>query len=248
MVIRTAILLWTATALHAQPAPQPPCDAPPVPAYSETGAAPAVKVWEHIDWAPSSCTGWTQAPSAMLIATAARFRFAESADGLRRRIGTVSDMTGLRYWSTTHQSWQTLILDAHAVAGRDSDRRRANFTLDEIRPGRVLYISQQDNLLGTVTYELRILWASADRIVFSNANVSAVRYLGLTLFEPGDLQSICFLDRESKDVWRYYNLTRMPKQAAVLTMGRNASMINRAVAVYRHLAGIPADQDPPAAR
>jgi hypothetical protein len=62
------------------------------------------------------------------------------------------------------------------------------------------------------------------------------------------MQSICFLDRESKDVWRYYNLTRMPKQASVLTMGHDASFINRAVALYRYLAGIPADQEPPAAR
>jgi hypothetical protein len=87
-----------------------------------------------------------------------------------------------------------------------------------------------------------------NRIVFATRNAAAISMLGLTLFQPDEIQSICFLDRESKGIWRYYNLTRMPKQASVLTMGHNASLVNRAVAVYRYLAGIPADQEPPAAR
>jgi hypothetical protein len=84
--------------------------------------------------------------------------------------------------------------------------------------------------------------------VLSTRNASAIRYFGLPLFQPGEIQSICFLDREPKDVWRYYTLTRMAKQASIVTMGQTASLVNRAVAMFRYLAAIPADREPPAAR
>jgi len=74
----------------------------------------------------------------------------------------------------------------------------------------------------------------------------AVRYLLMPIFRPGGMQSITFLDRESQDVWRYYSLTRTSKNASLLTAGYEASSINRAVAFYRYLAGIPTDKEPPA--
>jgi hypothetical protein len=60
------------------------------------------------------------------------------------------------------------------------------------------------------------------------------------------MQSIYFFDRESQDVWRYYAIARTSKIASLLTLGNNASYINRAVAFYRFLTGIPTDKEPPA--
>ena len=74
-----------------------------------------------------------------------------------------------------------------------------------------------------------------------------MRYMFLTLFNPGEMQSVYFLDRESDDVWRYYSLVRTGRNASRLATGHESSSINRAVAFYRFLAGIPADQEPPAA-
>ena len=68
------------------------------------------------------------------------------------------------------------------------------------------------------------------------------------LFSPGEVQSVYFLDREPDNVWRYYSVARTDKKANSLTAGHEASSINRAVAYYRHLAGIPTGQEPPAAR
>ena len=139
---------------------------------------------------------------------------------------------------------QPLIIEAYALTGVEGERRK-DFALDEIAAGRSLDVLQEDNLLGKATYEMRVASAAADRLVFATENKTTIRYFGLPLFQPGEIQSICFLDRESKDVWRYYNLARMAKQASILTMGQDASLINRAVAFYRYLAGIPADQEPP---
>ena len=62
------------------------------------------------------------------------------------------------------------------------------------------------------------------------------------------MQSIYFLDRESENVWRCYSITRTGKNANRLITGNESPTINRAVAFYRNLVGIPTDQEPPAAR
>lgn len=237
--------LLAALALHAQP--QPPCGGTPIPPYPALTDPPTVRVWEQSDWKPPACIGWTPSDSATLVATAARFHEPGGADALRGRIGAVSKMTGLVYWSTTAQKWQKLILDAYTLTGT-SGTRRDDFAPGEILPGVTLCVLQHDNLLGKVVYNVRIAAASPEHIVFSSGNAETIRYLGLPLFQSGDIQSICFLDRESKDVWRYYSILRMPKQSAILTLGHNASLINRAVAFFRYLAAIPAHQEPPAAR
>ena len=126
--------------------------------------------------------------------------------------------------------------------------RRQDFTPDEMKAGKVLYLEQADNLSGAATYRMRIAEASADRLVFEVENVGPMRYLFLTLFDPGEMQSVYFLDRESDDVWRYYSMVRTGRNASRLATGHEASSINRAVAFYRSLAGIPTDQEPPAAR
>jgi hypothetical protein len=251
MVHRPVFLLaalCAALSLQAEPAPQPPCGSQPFPPYPEEIGSPVVKIWERSDWAPPPCIGWSASASATVVVTVARFRYSGGAEGLRRRIGAVSAMSGLPYWSTTQQKWQPLIIQAYALDGTDGERRREDFAPDEIAAGRSLAVRQEDNLLGKATYEMRIATAAAGRLVFGTGNRTTIRYFGLPLFQPGEIQSICFLDRESQDVWRYYNVTRMAKQASLLTMGHNASLINRAVAFYRYLAGIPAAQEPPAAR
>jgi hypothetical protein len=75
-----------------------------------------------------------------------------------------------------------------------------------------------------------------------------MRYLFVPVFHPGEMQSIYFLDRESANTWRYYSIVRTGKNANSLIPANEASSINRAVAFFRWLAGIPGDQEPPAAR
>jgi len=95
---------------------------------------------------------------------------------------------------------------------------------------------------------MHIAEASADRVVIDVEDVSTMHYHFITVFHPGEMQSIYFLDRELEDVWRYYSIVRIGKNANQLMAGNESSAVNRAVAFYRHLVGIPTDQVPPAAR
>jgi hypothetical protein len=237
---------------YAQSGPQPPCGEAAVPAYPDVDNPPNVKFWSEPefgrDWSPPACTGWSVPGYSTLITTTARFRYTSGTDGLLRHIGAISELAGMRYWSTTHQQWQTLILSAHALTGWQSGRRRQDFTPDEMQAGKVLYLQQADNLSGTAIVRMHIVEVSADRLVFDLENVSTMRYFVVTLFHPGEMQSIYFLDRESADVWRYYGIARTGRNSSRLATGHESSSINRAVAFYRSLAGIPTDQEPPAAR
>jgi hypothetical protein len=224
----------------------------PVPAYPNLDSSPVVKSWSESevgrDWKPPACTGWAAPGFSSLITTAARFRYTGGADGLLRRVGSISGLAGMRYWSVTHKQWQTLIVSAYALTDPQPDHRRQDFTPSEMTQGKLLYLEQTDNLSGASTYRMRIAEATEDRLVFEVENVAPIRYLFLTLFDPGEMQWIYFLDRESEDVWRYYGIVRTGRNASRLATEHESSSINRAVAFYRVLAGIPTDQDPPAAR
>ena len=163
-------------------------------------------------------------------------------------IGAISELAGVHYWSTTHKQWQTLIVDAYALTDSQPGRRRKDFTSDELTEGKVLYFEQVDNLSGKAIYRMHIVESSASRLVFDVENVNTMRYYFIPILHPGDLQSMYFLDRESDNVWRYYSIVRVGKNANGLITGNESSSINRAVAFYRYLVGIPTTQEPPGAR
>lgn len=232
--------------------PQSPCGRDAIPAWPGIDDPAIVKSWSRVelghDWIPPACTGWTAPGFTSLVTITARFRHSSDTTDLLRHVGGISALAGMRYWSTTHQRWEKLILDAHALTGFQSNQRRADFTPDEMRQGDILYFEQADNLSGRAVFRLHIAEASPDRIVFDMENASTIRYLLVPVFRPGEMQSIYFLDRESDDVWRFYSIMRMGKNANWLVAGNESSAINRAVAFYRSLVGIPAAQEPPAAR
>ena len=228
--------------------PQPPCGNAPFPAYPSLDSPPVAQVWGSAGWTPPSCTGWAASDPSTLVAVVSRFRHNSGLDGLRRRIGAVSELAGMLYWSTSNQGWRPLIASAYALSGPAGDQPRKDFSPEEVAEGRNLYFQQEDSLFGKAAYRVRVLSASANRIVFATENSGAIRYLGIPVFPPGEIQAICFLERESEGVWRYYSIARIGKQASLLTAGHEASLINRAVASYRYLAGVPLDKEPPAAR
>ncbi len=232
--------------------PQPPCGTEPIPPIPGLDASAIVKSWSKTDfgsnWRPPACTGWTAMGFATLVTIGARFRTAAEGEGLLRHMGAISELSGVRYWSTKNKQWQTLIVDAYAVTDSQTGQRRADFAPEEMKKGKIFYFEQVDNLSGKVMYRMQIAEASAGRVVVEVENVSTVHYLFLTLFHPGELQTVYFLDRESENVWRYYSIVRIGVHASRIVSGNESSTVNRAVAFYRHFVGIPTDREPPAVR
>jgi len=224
----------------------------PNPPYPGLEHSPSFKVWDRAslghEWKAPGCIGWTASGFATLVTTVARFRHSTGVEGLLSRVAAISRFTGIRYWSTTRQQWKPLIVNASALEGASGSQRRQDFSTADLVTGAMLYFQQSDSLTGKATYRLHIQSVSQDRLVYETENITALRYLMVPIFPPHELQAIYFLDRESSDIWRYYSIARTGKNANGLATGHDASTINRAVAFFRYLAGIPTDQEPPAAR
>jgi hypothetical protein len=250
LLVLLAAIFGGEAANNVDSGPVPPCGGATVPPYSDVDKPPTVKAWDRSDlapdWTPPVCTGWTTPGFRSLVVAVARFRHNSRVEGLLRRIGAISELAGVRYWSTTHKQWQTLIVSAYALSGPAGGQRRKDFSPEEIAEDKSLYYQQEDNLSGKATYRMHIQSISPDRLVFDTENVSTMRYFLLPIFHPGEMQSIYFFERESQDVWRYYSITRTGANASKLAGGHAASSINRAVAFYRYLAAIPTDLEPPA--
>jgi hypothetical protein len=198
-------------------------------------------VWTSAElgsWTPPACTGFTAKGDGVLVAVAGSFPFAGSAGALLARFGAVSALKGLKYWSVTEVGWRTLITKATALEGPKVDRPRPDFTLAEMRSGADLYFAQSENRAGgDVVYRMRVLYFGRDRFVVGIDNVSPVsRYL-ITLFNPGDLISVHFLERRGAGVWGYYGLAWAGDSLVSRLAVPQASYVNRALALYRHFLG-----------
>ena len=85
-------------------------------------------------------------------------------------------------------------------------------------------------------------------VAFGTDGTSVAAFALVPLLRPREMQSIYFLNRESERVWLYYGMVRTGKNANKRVAGNESSSINRAVAFYRFIVGVPTDQEPPAAR
>lgn len=247
-----AAFSFSASALAA---PQPPCEtAAASPAFPAPGAVPAVATWhaaDLADWQPPSCTGWNAASadrSKLVVAIAGSFRFDGAIDRLLARIAAISTLRNVQYWSTTESKWRPLAYDASALAGPDAKSRRPDFTAAELSNGAALYYWENDTRSGEVVTRLAVRARSADRAVMTTENVTPIRRFLVTLFPPGALQTVLVLRRISPKVWGAYLLSRTSNESSILAGGHEASYINRAAALYRQIAAIPTNQEPPAMR
>ena len=260
-ILAAAFLASGISAVGAAPTPatEPllPCAAGerPFPIYPATAdAEPAIYVWTPRDlgggrWPPPDCLAWGSDPTfKLLVAVAGRFRFAGRAEDLAARFGEISTLPDIRYWSVHDKRWLPLVTAAVALDGPDPQRTRRDFAASDIRPGADLYYAQTDNRSArAVIYRLHIIEIGPGRLSIEATNVTPVRYSVLTLFEPGALRTAYFLTRLGPDNWGYYSLTRTGAGTSTFAGGHASSYVNRAVALYRHVVGIPTDREPPAA-
>jgi hypothetical protein len=242
-----AALTLIAGAAGATEWPRPPCGGSPVPAYPTAPGSPNIQSQPVRGWTPPTCLGWNGTAPTEIVAIAGRLHESSGADALLARFGAISQMIGVRYWSTTEQAWRNLFHEAFAVTDVTGAHRRDDFRPEELQPGASLHLAERDGRSsGVVIYRMRVIARTPDRVVVNVVNASPVGVSVVTLFKPGELQTTYFLERLGPDDWGYFGLWGLT--TGVLTGGHLASAINRAVALYRQFVGIPSDQEPPPAR
>ena len=226
----------------------------PLPAYAEPGVAAERARLERQSSGARLAAAVVHPPGRRPMPTcwsrlAGSFRYDGEIDGLLARIGAISSKKGVRYWSTTEKNWQMLVTDAFALSGPDAALRRADFKPAELTKGQSHSLCAERQ---PQRRQLRLPRARARRRprarVIESENLTPIKKMMVTLYRPGDLQTLYVIERRAPGQWNFYSLTRTRMASSMLPTGSEASYINRSVAFYRHVAGIPTDQEPPAAR
>ena len=143
-----AVAIALATPLSTSAQPVPPCIAPqvpPVPAWSEAAAAPNLGVWHEVALdLGASCPRALDGPAELVVALATRFRHEGGVAELAERVGAISALEGLPYWSVSDGRWRPLISVSHAIASAGETDPRPDFSAAEVLSGRTLYTAQRD--------------------------------------------------------------------------------------------------------
>lgn len=241
-------LAWAAGSV-----PQLPCGMPAYPVFPATDGPPNVEVWTGgelgADWNPPACSGMDKVPTAFAVGLAGHFASELDTDGLLARVGSISNLRTVRYWSGTDRRWNPLFVEASGLAGPDPASTRGDFSADDIRSGAPLYFLSKDNRSGNAAVtRIALKDIGPGHIVLEMANVSALRWWVFELEPAGGMQTLYFLDRQSDGSWRFYSFARARASSFLLIRFiPRSSFVNRAVAMYRYIAGVPTDRDPPAA-
>jgi hypothetical protein len=244
-----AVLLMPVSAVAGEPvSPCPPIAASAFPAL---GAPPVVAVWHEKElsrenWSPPSCTGWAAAArSRLLVTLAGQFKFHGTLASLAERIGAISSMREIRYWSADKKAWRPVVNDASALTSPSPLSRRDDFKAGDLNQGARLYYRETDEDDHETVYRLDVLANSADSLVLANENITPIKRFVFTIFKPSTLQSIVILQRLSANTFGVYMLNRTDKRASPLSDGHEETYLNRALAFYRKLIGAKTDLETP---
>jgi hypothetical protein len=238
------MMIMSPLVFAAEHPPQTPCGTAPNPPYAQADAQPNVRVWNGGDQRVrinAHCNASAE-DFKVVIGLAGALHFEGTADQLLARIGAVSQMQGIRYWSVTDKQWRVLVTRSGAVRSASAEEPRTDFSAAEMKQGRDLFFAQRDSRsTGQVVYRMRVLEFTPDRLAVESENVSPIKTFVFTWFRPGELRTVHFLTRLSAGVWNYYALTAVDAKQSDSHM---SSLINRAAALYRYVVGQPTDQEP----
>lgn len=230
---------------------RPPCEGTSAPAYGKPGGPPAIMVWPESSlnksaWAAAPCLHWGGGKMRLAVALAATLN-ATSLDELLVRFGALSRYKSIRFWSVMYETWDDFVDSSGFVDGPEGQQVLPDYAPADYVTGRDFYYFEASRA-GRTIHRMTVRKRSPDRIEIATENITPIRFAMATLFEPGALQSVTFFDRRSSSEWGYFQTIGVGLGSSFITVQSTSPYINRLTALYRYLAGIPTDRDPPAAR
>jgi hypothetical protein len=136
-----------------------------------------------------------------------------------------------------------------ALKGSDPASRRPDFKPAEFVTGaRLHFVQDATESLGPIVHQLIVRERSAARLVMTTRNVNKGRVYGWPVIDPGGLEGFFMVEREAGPIWRYYALTRAYILVSDAMAPPPEDHLSKAVALFRFIAGMPTDAEPPALR
>jgi len=197
-------------------------------------------------WQAPLCMNWPQAPFSLLLAASGNFEFGGSSTKLATRIGRISAFNTIQYWSVTKKRWRPLILDATALSFTDIDTARGDFSEEELTEGRTYYFQQTENTpAGKIIYQAKILELSKSKLRVQMFNLQPINRFSIEWIKTGEYQSYYEFTKLDGVRWHYFYALRSNAKSWMPIEKYESSYKNRAVALFRFIAGIKTDLQPP---
>lgn len=237
-------IVLSGAAAHAASAPRLDCG-------TDAGTStqhPVVGIWFGDDlsaWAPPGCTGWPARPFTVLVETSGKTALTGGPSDILARLARISDLKTIRYWSTTRRRWRELIPDATALSGPDPVQRRTDFGEAELRAGPIFFWQEENTPLGAVTYRMTAREVDARTVIVEISNVLPARATLFASVPPGHHEFLYRFHRRDDGAWSLYGLMRSGSGPRLIARAGRKSYGNRAVALFRYLAGESTDGTPP---
>jgi hypothetical protein len=231
-------------AAHAESEPRLDCGAG---AATPTQHA-TVEIWfggDLGDWAPPTCTGWSARPFTVLVEAFGDTALTGGPSAILARLARISDLTTILYWSTRRERWRDLIPDATALSGPDPAHRRTDFDEAELRAGPIFFWQEENTPLGAVTYRMSARIVDAQTVVVEINNALPTRAKLFASVPPGHHEFLYLFRQLDNEMWSLYGLMRSGSGPRLVARAGRKSYGNRAVALFRYLAGERTDGAPP---
>ena len=224
------------------------CGSAPPPAYPSHDKPALVHSWlrgGHQDGPLPDCSGLRNHDVELLVRVTARFASTQDAPAMLARLGTVSSLKGMAYWSYSDKKRLMLIRESFAVDHPGSMKPRADFSAAELRSGAVLHFAQSDNRAAAlVPYSLQLLSAGPERLALRVENVGDLRYMGLKLVGAHEMQWLMTLEALANGHWGYRSLLAIYHLGWGGAEQHRLSNLARSVAMFDHLTGRQTDIEP----
>ena len=227
----------------------PPCTGKVHPAASAIGEPLAVNVWYSGEfanaWEAPACMNWQHAPFTILLAASGNFEFGGTSVTLAAKIGRISAFNTILYWSVTKQRWQPLIKHATALTSLHREATRSDFSIEELTQGSSYLFRQKENTpAGEISYQATILELSERKLRVNTFNPEPVRRLFKEWIGMGEYQSYYEFTQLDENRWHYFYALSSNAVSWLPVQKYENSYKNRAVALFRHFAGIATDLEP----
>lgn len=221
--------------------PVPQCGKAPPPAYPPVDRPPLLQCWVdglRQDGPPPDCSPLRQQDHVLLVRLTASYVAAGGLDEQLGRIGAVSMLKGMPYWSFTDRQRQTLIRDAFAVEAPDSVKPRPDFSQAELRRSQDVFFVHSDNRSSAlVPFVMRLTQQGADSFSLRVENVGDVRFMGLTVVAAREMQWGVSIEHLGGNRYGYRSLLGLRKLRMGSADKHRLSNLARVVAMFDLLSG-----------
>ena len=238
-LLQALLCLWSGTAaawgqpLQCGQAPSPPFPPPEKPAIVQSWLQDGRQ-----DGPLPDCGHLRGREFALLVRVTASWTAPGDVRDQLLRLGAVSAMKDMHYWSFSDRKRQPLVRDSFAVDGPASTKPRADFTLAELRSGAVLHYLQSDYRTSSlVLYSLQVLHSGNDSFTLRIENLGDVRFMGVTFVPARAMQWLLTVERLGPERWGYRSLLGVQQLGFGMAEKYRLSNLSRSVAMFDLLSG-----------